>query len=438
MTARSSLERVVLSSHPAPEMSAVLFYDLEAQGIVDDLTDYSIYLADEEQLDEKTITNHSYFLRRFYAYLCAKSLDINSVSDGVLRRFRDQEKKEVLRSSKGKGNWRIANGTVNERLRRVYRWLAWLQDQGRVREGLIGRKGCAVRSTLPMGQSSGQVSKGSPAAARQQALEECPLAFRKTARHSRHRRLFVPTEEFRFSLLDRLHETASSPFLAHRNALIVDIANTVGFRRASINSLRIGQFFGGRLEESECGFIFVTPASQKFGREESFEFPVPLAERVAHFISNYLLPMARSRGWKIDLQSSPVFVSSRDGRAMCDRSITKLLSRHFRALGAPAWNATHSFRRKFANDEMDAETEYRLERGIDTSTTSISHTVSLRLGHHSPESIEPYVAAKITAPRRAASEQVKAHTAALEQEVLKLREELKRVRVLAGLSQSET
>ena len=54
------------------------------------------------------------------------------------------------------------------------------------------------------------------------------------------------------------------------------------------------------------------------------------------------------------------FLSYRNGRALCDRSITKMLAGHLRALGAPAWTSTHSLRRKFANDEIDSETEYRV------------------------------------------------------------------------------
>jgi len=429
--------RLILSAHAEMEQVAVVFYDLVADQVVDDLTDYTIYMADEEQLDAKTVTDHSYFLKRFYEYLQDHAIAVDRCTDVDLRNFRDAEKKAILKSKTSKQNPRIANGTVNARLRRVYRWLTWLQQNGRTREGLIGRKGCGVRSTLPEGSPTERAHRGNSAAARRQVREEYPLLFRKTAIRSRHRRQFVPTEDFRFSLIERLHETAQSPYLAHRNALIVDIANTVGFRRESINSLRIAQFLDGQIDEAQGSFMYVTPDAQKFGYEESFEFPVVLAQRIAHFISNYLLPLARARGWKIDQRTSPLFLSYRDGRAMRDRSITKLLSGHFRALGAPAWTATHSLRRKFANDEMDSETEYRIDKGIDTSSQSIAATVSLRMGQRNPQSLEPYLAAKITAPRLTAAEQLKAHTAAIEEEVFALREELKRLRALVGESQAK-
>jgi site-specific recombinase XerD len=428
MSASTELSRVAISVHDESDRVAVIFYDVREERVVYELTDYSVYMADEEQLDVKTITNHSYFLKRFYEYLLDRSINLDRCTDSVLKNFRDEEKKSVLRSKASKNNIRIANGTVNERLRRIYRWLTWLQDRGRVRAELIGKKGCGVRSALPSRALVERRRRLTPNAARQQAREDYPLLFKKTARKSRHRRQFVPTEDFRFQLVERLHETAASPYIAHRNALIVDTANTVGFRRGSINSLRIAQFLDGRIEEADGSFMYVTPDAQKFGYEESFAFPVSLAQRVTHFIANYLLPTAAARGWKIDLKTSPVILSYRDGRAMRDRSITKMLSGHFRALGAPAWNATHSLRRKFANDEMDSEAEYRVEQKLDTSTQSIAATVSLRMGQHNPESLEPYLAAKITAPRLTATEQLKAHTASLEAEVLALREEVSKLR----------
>ena len=419
---------VTISVHDEAEHVAVLFYDLKAERVIDELTDYSLHMADGEQLDGKTIRNHSYFLKRFYEYLQAHSLDLNCCSDSVLKKFRDQEKKTILQSSASKKNVRIANGTVNERLRRIYRWLTWLQEGGRVRAGLIGKKGCGVRSALPSRALVERQKRLTPNVARQQARDDYPLLFKKTTLRSKHRRQFVPTEAFRFELIERLHESAASPYIAHRNALIVDTANTVGFRRGSINSLRIAQFLDGQVEEADGGFMYVTPDAQKFGYEESFAFPVALAQRVTHFIANYLLPTAAARGWKIDLKTSPVILSYRDGRPMRDRSITKMLSGHFRALGAPAWNATHSLRRKFANDEMDSEAEYRVEQKLDTSARSIAATVSLRMGQRNPESLEPYLAAKITAPRLTATEQLKAHTASLESEVLALREEVSKLR----------
>jgi hypothetical protein len=407
---------------------AVLFYDVANERIVDDLTDYAIYMADEEQLNFKTVTNHSYFLKRFYEYLAAKSLLLDRCTDSALKAFRDAEKKAIMQSQRSKKNLRIANGTVNERLRRVYRWLTWLQDNGRVRQQLIGRRGCGVRSALPGRNAVERPRRTSPNTSRQQSREDYPLLFKKTAIKSKHRRQFVPSEAVRFQLVERLHETASLPYIAHRNALIVDTANTVGFRRESINSLRIAQFLDGRIEEADGAFMYVTPDAQKFGYEESFAFPAALAQRIAHFIANYLLPTARARGWGVDLKTSRVFLSYRNGRALCDRSITKMLAGHLRALGAPAWTSTHSLRRKFANDEIDSETEYRVANKLDTSTPSISATVSLRMGQRNPESLQPYVAAKITAPRMTATEQLKAHTASLEGELLALRDEMAKLR----------
>jgi len=442
--------KLVLSIHSEPERFAVIFYDIKTNRVIDDLTDYTIYLADVEQLNIKTIADHAYFLKRFYEYVHAGSAELdnctdsvieaepaklNTCTDSVIKAFRSHEKLAILRSKASKQNERIANGTVNERLRRVYHWLTWLQATGRVRESLIGIKGCGVRSFLPSRATALTKRHLSPAAARTQSRQDYPLLFRKTAAKSRHKRKFVPTEDFRFQLIQRLHETAVCPYLAHRNALIVDIANTVGFRRESINSLRMAQFLEGEIKTNNGGFMYVTPSKQKFGYEESFAFPLTLAQRIAHFISHYLLPTAKSRKWRVDLKTSPLILSYRNGLAMRDRSITKLLAVHFRALGAPAGSATHSLRHKFANDEIRDETEYRLQNNIDSSAQSIAATVSLRMGQSNPDSLEAYVSSSITAPRMAAAEDLKAHAASLEAELLALRSEVKNLRAQAGQRQ---
>jgi hypothetical protein len=85
-------------------------------------------------------------------------------------------------------------------------------------------------------------------------------------------------------------------------------------------------------------------------------------------------------------------VSARTGKPLADQSLTQAFSDGLRLLGAPRGASIHSFRAKFVNDEIEREMQHRLDSGLDTSTASISESVSRKLGHKSPDSLFPYVA----------------------------------------------
>ena len=81
--------RLELSCLDEGGKTVVLFYDLTNEELVDDLTDYTIYLSHDSQLDHKTVSNHAYHLRRFWEFLAARGVPAGDSTYALLEEFRD-------------------------------------------------------------------------------------------------------------------------------------------------------------------------------------------------------------------------------------------------------------------------------------------------------------------------------------------------------------
>ncbi|UVH57196.1 hypothetical protein NWF24_30890 [Variovorax paradoxus] len=380
-----------------------LVYDLSSGRLADDLTDYAIFLSRQEKLDEKTISTRLYHLKRFWAFVRLKNIRLEeefdvrasptcavatrAMCDSLLTEFRDAEFRAVQHAARSKQKARTSMETVNTRLRAVYVWLCWLQQDERVPAGLIGPRGARVRSALPEHtKAAGRKDTRYKWSGVRQT--DYPLLFRRTGKASKHKRVFVPSNDERLKVVEMMQADAALPFVAHRNVLIVDIASATGLRRASINSLLVEQFSQPALGE----FVYVVPNHQKFGYEDGFAFPTWLYLRVQQYIRHYLLPMSKCRGWLAGQMHGRLFLSSRDGRPLEDRTLTQILGRYMRlALDAPPGAAVHAFRHRFINVAIMEEIRYRLAAGLDTSTDAITAAVGMKVGHKNLESIRPYV-----------------------------------------------
>lgn len=407
--------------------AAVLFYDMMSEALIVDPTDFFWSLSHDGQVDSKTVMDAAYTIRRFLEFISAivSSKNLDNFYDDDLRKFRDLEFKFVMLSSKSKQKERIAKNTVNIRIRLVYRYLAWLQVNGRSSVGLIGRADCRILSSLPEEirlDDTARIPRRSASRHRAQ-YERYPLAYRRIGASSKHTTKFFPTEEIRFAAISAIHESASSDYLAHRNALIIDIANTLGWRRESINSITRGQVAEAVRTVSTADYVSMCPAIQKFGYVETFDVPSWLLERMNHFSTQYLEPIAKAKQWKLSPKSA--FFLGANGRPLKDRSITKIVSKAIREAGGPRFAALHAFRRKFTNDEINDETNHRLLAGLDTSAASIAASVSISLGHHNPDSVYAYVSRSISAERLKIDAEKRKHVASLEQEVVALKEQVK-------------
>jgi site-specific recombinase XerD len=355
------------------------------------MTDYSLYLSEEEQLSNLTVAQELGYVRFFGEYLNAHACGLEQVDDGTLLKFRNHSLLWAKRSKSSRGSLELSKATANTKLRRAYLWLQWLQDSGRIKHGRIGSRGCAVKSAL---SERRKLSERSEADSRMvSSIALFPLQYRLKTSNSKHQvPSFIPTELTLDDLHEYFFENSASDYIAHRNCLLIDVADSVGLRRASINSLRVSQFLDP-LEVGELQTALIRPDSQKFSYANTFRFPPWIVERVRSFASEQRRQLIEDQRISSKVHGDRIFLSSRDGRPLTDRAITAIVSKALRKLGAPKGSAIHGFRYKFIDETVDAEYEDRLERGLDTSMDSITAAVSLKTGHKSVKSLRGYASA---------------------------------------------
>ncbi|GAB4565800.1 MAG: hypothetical protein Tsb007_37470 [Rhizobacter sp.] len=335
-----------------------MVFNMKTGKDVSELTNYAVDLSVRNRLSPLTIDKRIRYAMDFWQFLESQPIRLEVFSPSDACKFRDTELIRVLQDPASRGHELTAKRTVNDKLQAAKLWLAWLERSGLARE-------CAS------------------------AFDQ--VFFVRVGSGSKHKTTFALNEDKLDALRSNMLAAASSEYLIQRNSLIVDIANTVGFRRASINSLLTSQFDRKKLERTAEETFLVRPPSQKFDYQLEFPVPVWLGLRVCDFISEYRDPLVKDKRATAKVHQGRLFLSSRDACPLTNRAITQLLSTHIKDIGAPKGTSIHSLRRKFTNDRIATEIEQRLRRGMDTSTMSIAKSVSMSLGQTSPESIYPYV-----------------------------------------------
>jgi integrase len=345
-----------------------------------DATDFALALTDDLGWSMLTVGQEMEHLMAFLRYLDSEGVTVFSVTDHVLRDFRDAELLNVQSNPRSSGAPRKAKSTVNQKLRTAYRWLLWLRKSERVEECLIGSSGCQV------------TCEGSwpPRRSNLKSTSAYPLLFRRLGVNNQHRTGFVPDT----SMLDQISEALmrTNDYIGRRNALLVDIAATVGLRRASINSLTIDQFDAEMIAGTQKDTIRIKPLAQKFGYENDFNFPVWLALNIRDFVEGPRAKLVADLRVADSLTKRRIFLSARNGKPMTERALTQQVSRAAKAIGAPKGASIHTLRAYFLNAWIDEEIDRRLGLGLDTSSASIAASAAIVMGHKNPISIFPYVA----------------------------------------------
>lgn len=345
-----------------------------------DATDFALALTDDLGWSMLTAGQEMENLITFLRYLDSVEFSVFSVTDHVLRDFREAELLQVQNNPRSSGALRKAKSTVNQKLRTAYRWLLWLRMTARVEECLIGPSGCQVacEGSWPPRRSSVK------------STSAYPLLFRRLGANNQHRAGFVPD----ISMVDQMGEALmrANDYIGRRNALLVDIAATVGLRRASINSLTIDQFDAELIARTQKDTIRIKPLAQKFGYENDFNFPVWLALNIRDFVEGPRAKLVSGLRISESITKRRIFLSARDGKPMTDRALTQQVSRAAKAIGAPKGASIHTFRAYFLNAWIDEEIDRRISLGLDTSTASIAASAAIVMGHKSPTSIFAYVA----------------------------------------------
>jgi integrase len=345
-----------------------------------DATDFALALTDDLGWSMLTAGQEMENLMAFLRYLDSEGVSVFRVTDHVLRDFREAELLHVQSNPRSSGALRKAKSTVNQKLRTAYRWLLWLRMTDRVEGGLIGASGCQVacEGSWPPRRSSVK------------STSAYPLLFRRLGANNQHRTGFVPDVFMVDQMSEALMQT--NDYIGRRNALLVDIAATVGLRRASINSLTIDQFDAEVIARTQKDTIRIKPLAQKFGYENDFNFPVWLALNIRDFIEGPRAELVAHLRTGESLTKRRIFLSARDGKPMTDRALTQQVSRAAKAIGAPKGASIHTLRAYFLNAWIDEEIDRRISLGLDTSSASIAASAAIVMGHKNPMSIFPYVA----------------------------------------------
>lgn len=383
---RHSREGTLLISVQASEKGApVVVYDLQANDVDEELTAYGLYMSGDRLLKASTVVGAIYQVARLKTYLREKEPAL--LSDLLLKEYRTRLLEEAKTRSRGTRE-RAINATVNATLGAAYDWIWWLQATRRVPQLTIGPHPCAVKSEEIRSTRYRKISWSKP------------LLLRNGGRSSSKKLPgFVPTDQRKGELLEYFHDSTQSYYLAKRNALMLMVADRVGLRLGSVCSLSARDFDRERLDASAFETIDVVPRKQKFSYENSFEIPLDLAYEICSFIEGPREGLIKGKRLESS-QIDEVFLSEKTGLPLKPRSVSSLFSKAMRELGAPKGAAFHAWRHKFVQDEVDREIAYRLEKKLDISDDSVKGSVSMKVGHKHPDSIQPYLLSYHTRSKR--------------------------------------
>lgn len=414
-----SSNRYVLSQVPVQNgRPAFLVYDIKEERIVREISDYATYLVDERNSSTLTVRQGLHSLIEFWTFIVSEGLNLRSISSHTIRTFRDRNFLKVRKSKAHRGGEDQAKLTVNHKLERIYDWIVWLQRTRLVPVGTIGRHGLVVaiiEATPVQKRRDGRWIRG--------GVRKYPLLYRVGRRNAKHNApASVVTAKDVSDLMARFSERYG-PFIAQRNSLFVDIAESAGFRRGSICSLTVDQFELCDIDKAD-GEYLVRPPKQKFGYTKTFGIELSLALRVREFIDNYWWPWVIENEVPAGVHKNAIFLSEKTGKPILERSMTQAISRAFRELGFDKGIGPHTLRGKFASTFADDELAERRELGLDTSNRSIAAAVAMKLGHEDPDQFYRYASSSQARQARIAREGRLAEMKTLHEEVKMLRERL--------------
>lgn len=360
-------------------------YDMRSQELVEPFINYVIYLTDKESLDVKTVKNEASLLKSFFEFL-PPSFPLQKVDDNLLCEYRDQELCKTIDARNSRGDKLTAKRTVNQKLRRIYLFLVWCQETGLTPPHSIGPYNCNVTASYCGPNYSKSINKQSSSYQK----NNLPILFRRAGERSANRPKYFATVEDKAKLYEYFKNNFTE-FVFARNVLIMEIADSTGWRRGSITSLRCELFILNGDELYNKGSLAIQPASQKFSYQNKFDVSFDMVVKVNSFISTYRKSFLDEMNWTESRAQDRVFISARDGKPLSNQSVSAIFGKAFKAIGCPSGAGIHSFRRKFANEKVGNELKARIRLGLDTSAASVAASVALELGHSNPNSVIHYV-----------------------------------------------
>ena len=342
-------------------------------------------ISPSSQATRSAVNAAAYALLGWLRLLEERRMPWTAGSEQLLRIHRDSAYKAVLNSTRSKKSERAAKRTVNVRLQWIYDFYLWAQNDENLCSKVIG-PGCVIESALTVGRI------GRLAFAKSHKLSfdaMFPVCFRGVSGSAGGVQYFASAEDKRAMLV--CLSSGKDPFVVERNSIIVEMADRVGWRVGTLTYLSIGDFDEARLVDADDAGVSVIPAAQKFGYGFAFSVPHSLFARVRRFIKQRSVWLDQ-HGFSEKSAHGRLFVSSRRGAPLGDKTITQLICAAFRSIGIPAniGAGPHSYRRKFSVDSTSDDLRMRKAEGFSTSLEDVLHANALRMGHKNIHSQGPY------------------------------------------------
>jgi len=338
------------------------------------------------------IRKAAYGISSFASFLEMKRLDWRAGADEILEAFREDGQARSLRSKSGRTEL-TTKRTTNEKLREVYRFYLWAQEDQWLIANQMGWPDAKITSFLPTIRSD-------PARLyKNKHLEKLlyPLCYKRVGEGSRNKNTHYATDQELESIRSLFYKNCTSTN-AERNVLIVDIIESVGWRQGSIHSLKTCQFdiekIGEALRMGHTTYP-VVPEVQKGGRLNKYEIPLPLACRIASFILKNRSELLDRKHKSEAVADGYIFISYTTCASLGKYEISRIVSRAFKAIGAPKGAGPHSIRRKFGKEKATEILQIRQRIGASMSPEDAVQDVMHYLGHSHAAAQEAYTRGKL-------------------------------------------
>ncbi|MGF6966699.1 integrase [Paraburkholderia sp. WC7.3g] len=330
-----------------------------------------------------------YALLALARFLASDGLTWEGLTDRTLVTFRNWVKDEARLKASSR-NEETAKKTANSRLRVVYEFLTWAQEDALLIQSVVGNSGIfPVRSSLPKHQNTGHKNLRDPKL-------KFPKQFQDVGETSRtsDRQYWATDEDF--EAIRQFFWSSGGAATAARNDLFLRLFEGVGWRRASVNSLTVDQFSDSIIDEAVGTgetHISIVPPEQKFGYQRAFPVPLNLALSIKRYISEERSELLAKHGLsELDtkIHQGRLFLSINTGLPLTHPAVSEIFRAAFRAIGSDIGANTHSFRRKFAESTWAEEIEFRQREGLSLAYEDVAMAVADILGHASIISQDSY------------------------------------------------
>lgn len=313
--------------------------------IVQPFTSYLDHLLSEAvQADapvkatEKKVDSAAYAILALAKFLARERINLFRFADIHFLKFRSEALKAVLANPISRGNPAQARRTTNIKVREVYTFIYWCQENKRLPSGTIGWLDTRIKSSLPEANTRGS-------SADLKAKRLYPLLYRSVGEGSVKNQGQHWATEADIQQVERYFWATNTYEVAVRNILLLRVAQHAAFRNESSNSLLVEQFNDELTADRTADVYAITPPKQKNESGFQLSMPWPLVDRIREYIRDTRPELLRMAKANERTTQGRVFISARDGKPLTDKSFGDIMSDAFKAIGAPKGAGGHSVRR---------------------------------------------------------------------------------------------